>query len=110
MKITFVGHASVLLEECGVGLLIDPWLKGEAFNDSWTLYPQSVLRSEDLSRSRTFHAYAVSSGKLDRARVSRISIFIVSGGRATSCSMVRAAMRPTPLVLRRLKRKANSSR
>jgi L-ascorbate metabolism protein UlaG (beta-lactamase superfamily) len=34
MKITFVGHASVLIEEAGIGLLIDPWLKGDAFNDS----------------------------------------------------------------------------
>jgi hypothetical protein len=49
MKITFVGHASVFLEEEGVGLLMDPWLKGEAFNDSWTLYPQPVLRPEDLT-------------------------------------------------------------
>jgi UDP-MurNAc hydroxylase len=50
MKITFVGHASALLEESGLGLLMDPWLKGEAFNDSWTLYPQSELSPEDLTR------------------------------------------------------------
>jgi UDP-MurNAc hydroxylase len=46
MKITFVGHASVLVETDNVGLLIDPWLKGGAFNDSWTLHPQPVLTSD----------------------------------------------------------------
>ncbi len=50
MKITFVGHASALLGENGVGLLMDPWLKGEAFNESWTLYPAPILSSEDWAR------------------------------------------------------------
>ena len=50
MKITFVGHASVLLEEDGVNLLVDPWLESEAFNESWALYPQPLLRREDLAR------------------------------------------------------------
>ena len=50
MKITFVGHASALLGENGVGLLMDPWLKGEAFNESWTLYPAPLLSSEDWAR------------------------------------------------------------
>jgi hypothetical protein len=49
VKLTFVGHASVLIEEGGIVLLMDPWLKGNAFNDSWTLYPQPVLRPEDLA-------------------------------------------------------------
>jgi len=50
MKITFVGHASVLIEEAGIGLLIDPWLKGDAFNDSWALYPPAVLNTDALAR------------------------------------------------------------
>src|SRR5262249_16781491 len=50
MKMTFVGHASALFEEDGVSLLMDPWLKGDAFNDSWALYPQPVLRDDDLMR------------------------------------------------------------
>ena len=43
MKITFVGHASVLVEDEGVSLLMDPWLQCSAFNDSWALYPEPVL-------------------------------------------------------------------
>lgn len=50
MKITFVGHASVLIEEAGVGLLIDPWIKGDAFNESWALYPPAVLNTDALAR------------------------------------------------------------
>ncbi len=58
------------------------------------------------------HTYAVSSGNRNQRqrRVSSISERMVSGWRATSRSMTRAAIRPTPLVLRRLWRKANSSR
>jgi hypothetical protein len=58
------------------------------------------------------HTYAVSSGWRNQRQllVSSISERMVSGGRATSCSMTRAAMRPTPLVLRRLWRNAYSSR
>jgi hypothetical protein len=49
VRITFVGHACALIEESGVGLLMDPWLEGEAFNDSWSLFPQPLLRPEDLA-------------------------------------------------------------
>jgi UDP-MurNAc hydroxylase len=50
MTITFVGHASVLIEEAGIGLLIDPWIKGDAFNESWALYPPAVLNTDALAR------------------------------------------------------------
>jgi hypothetical protein len=50
MKLTFVGHAGALVEAGSMGLLMDPWLKGEAFNDSWALHPKPVLRDEDLAR------------------------------------------------------------
>lgn len=50
MQVTFVGHASVLVEAGGVGLLTDPWLRGDAFNDSWTPYPAPQLADADLDR------------------------------------------------------------
>ena len=34
MRITFVGHASVICDLDDVKLWSDPWLKGEAFDDS----------------------------------------------------------------------------
>lgn len=50
MRVTFVGHASVICDVGDVSLWSDPWLKGEAFNESWALYPQPMLRDEDLAR------------------------------------------------------------
>lgn len=50
MKVTFVGHASVICEIGDVSLWSDPWLRGEAFNESWALYPQPNLRPDDLAR------------------------------------------------------------
>lgn len=50
MKITFVGHASVIAEVGDVGIWSDPWLQGDAFNESWALYPHPVIREPDLAR------------------------------------------------------------
>ena len=50
MRVTFVGHASVICELGDVALWSDPWLRGEAFNESWTLYPQPILRDEEVAR------------------------------------------------------------
>jgi UDP-MurNAc hydroxylase len=50
MKITFVGHASVICDLADITLWTDPWLKGDAFNDSWALYPLPVGREEDIAR------------------------------------------------------------
>jgi UDP-MurNAc hydroxylase len=49
MKISFVGHASVLVRTGPVGLLMDPWLHGDVFNESWTLHPEPVLSEEDIA-------------------------------------------------------------
>ena len=50
MRVTFVGHASVLLEHDGTGVLSDPWLTGTAFNESWVPYPQPQLPAPALDR------------------------------------------------------------
>jgi UDP-MurNAc hydroxylase len=49
MDLTFVGHASVLFRTHDTGLLMDPWLRGLAFNDSWALYPDPALSDETLA-------------------------------------------------------------
>ena len=36
-SLTFVNHASVLLEYQGVGILSDPWFEGDAFHKGWNL-------------------------------------------------------------------------
>src|SRR6202012_4588369 len=50
MGITFVGHASVICDLADITLWTDPWLTGEAFNESWALYPHPIMRDMDLAR------------------------------------------------------------
>jgi UDP-MurNAc hydroxylase len=45
MKIHFIGHACVVLECSGTSILMDPWLSGKIFNNSWTLRPQPIFDS-----------------------------------------------------------------
>jgi len=40
MKIHFVGHACIVAECADTSILMDPWLSGKIFNDSWTLLPE----------------------------------------------------------------------
>lgn len=49
MRISFVGHASILVNTGPVHLLMDPWSQGEVFNESWTLHPEPVLSEQDLA-------------------------------------------------------------
>jgi UDP-MurNAc hydroxylase len=50
MKIKLVSHASVLIETADTTILVDPWLFGKAFNDSWALLFDPVLSDEDLKK------------------------------------------------------------
>ena len=50
MRLTFVGHASLLLDHGGVSLLCDPWLEGDAFNEGWAAWPAPCLTPEQLER------------------------------------------------------------
>ena len=55
-NVTFVNHASVLIEGSGIGLLSDPWYQGDAFNNGWRLLqetPDDVV-SGILSKSHTY--------------------------------------------------------
>ena len=40
MKIHFVGHACIVAECADTSILMDPWLFGKIFNDSWSALPQ----------------------------------------------------------------------
>jgi hypothetical protein len=39
MKISFIGHASILIEAGGITLLSDPWWRGPCFGSQWWNYP-----------------------------------------------------------------------
>lgn len=49
MRLTLIGHASVLMEHGTVCLWTDPWLEGEAFNDAWSIYPPARLSPGEVS-------------------------------------------------------------
>jgi UDP-MurNAc hydroxylase len=50
MKIHFVGHACIVAECSGTSILMDPWLSGKIFNNSWTLRPEPVMDPALLDR------------------------------------------------------------
>ena len=39
MKVTFIAHASILIETSGLRILSDPWWKGPCFGTQWWVYP-----------------------------------------------------------------------
>ena len=45
MKITQIGHASILIETDGIRVLSDPWWKGPCFGAQWWLYPEPDLKT-----------------------------------------------------------------
>lgn len=49
MKITFVNHASFILEHEDVKLICDPWIEGSVFDNSWSLLMPSKFQYEDFS-------------------------------------------------------------
>jgi len=49
VRLTWVNHASVIVESQGVRLITDPWLEGTVFNAGWTLLSPTRLRYEDFA-------------------------------------------------------------
>jgi hypothetical protein len=43
MKVTLVGHASILIEAGGLSILSDPWWRGPCFGAQWWNYPEPYL-------------------------------------------------------------------
>lgn len=43
MKITFVGHASILIETGTISILSDPWWRGPCFGAQWWVYPPPAV-------------------------------------------------------------------
>jgi hypothetical protein len=49
-RLTFVNHASFMVENDDTLLLVDPWLEGTAFNNGWSLLDQSTGSSALVAR------------------------------------------------------------
>lgn len=52
MKLTMVGHSSIIIsdDDRGFSILCDPWLTGRVFNNGWALSPEPALPAETLDR------------------------------------------------------------
>ncbi|MCA9246860.1 MAG: MBL fold metallo-hydrolase [Planctomycetales bacterium] len=48
-NITFVNHASVLIEAEGIRLITDPWLEGRVFHNGWDLIAKSKFSFDDFA-------------------------------------------------------------
>ena len=52
-RLTFINHASVLIETDKTVLVMDPWVEGTAFNNGWALLDQSTSNDKLYSTLRT---------------------------------------------------------
>lgn len=42
MKITYISHATLLIEVDGIKIVTDPWVKGASYCDQWYLFPKPL--------------------------------------------------------------------
>ena len=81
LKITFIGHASILIESNNLRILSDPWWAGPCFGAQWWLYPKPYL--SPIRENRIDYIY-ISHGHNDHfhpgtlAGLSRSSKVLVS--------------------------------
>ncbi len=45
MKVTFIGHAAIVIETKGLRILSDPWWEGPCFGTQWWVYPRADTAS-----------------------------------------------------------------
>jgi len=50
MKITYIGHASILVEAGGITILSDPWWRGPCFGAQWWTYPLPYVSAVEARR------------------------------------------------------------
>jgi L-ascorbate metabolism protein UlaG (beta-lactamase superfamily) len=83
MRVTFIGHASLLIEANGISVLSDPWWNGPCFGAQWWLYPRPFV--EPLAGRSIDYVY-VSHGHHDHFHPATLKTLprtvkvLVSGG------------------------------
>ena len=50
MKVTYIGHAAMMVESGGTTVLMDPWMNDPTYHGTWWHYPPLTLRVRDLPR------------------------------------------------------------
>jgi L-ascorbate metabolism protein UlaG (beta-lactamase superfamily) len=56
MKITYVGHATLVIEVNGIKIVTDPWVKGAAYCNQWHQFPRAL--SPDLIKDADYVLYS----------------------------------------------------
>lgn len=80
MQITFVGHASILIETKGVRILSDPWWRGPCFGAQWWSYPPAFTEAVQprvgyiyISHGHHDHLHSATLKSLNRDTVVLVS-------------------------------------
>ena len=50
MKVTYFGHACMMMESAGTRILMDPWLTDPTYHGTWWHYPPLALGVRDLPK------------------------------------------------------------
>ncbi|MGE0824702.1 MAG: MBL fold metallo-hydrolase [Candidatus Binatia bacterium] len=72
MKISFIAHASILVEAHGISILSDPWWHGPCFGAQWWLYPSPYL--EPITGQKIDYIY-ISHGHHDHFHPATLKTF-----------------------------------
>jgi len=89
MLITFIGHASLLIEANEVKILSDPWWNGPCFGAEWCPYALPYLQA--VNEGRIDYVY-VSHGHHDHFHPPTLKLFrgakvLVAKGSELSCAI-----------------------
>ena len=84
MRIHLVGHACIVADCADTSILMDPWLFGKIFNNSWSLLPepefdQTMLEKIDyiwISHEHPDHCHFPTLGSLPAAFKARVTILV----------------------------------
>jgi len=72
MRITFIGHASLLIEANGLSIVSDPWWNGPCFGAQWWPYPLPYV---EAVRDRRIDYVYVSHGHHDHFHSPTLKVF-----------------------------------
>ena len=83
MKLTWVNHASYVLEGYGVKMIADPWIEGRVFNRSWSHLAPSVFTYADFesithiwfSHEHPDHFFPPNISKIPKEYRQQITVF-----------------------------------
>jgi Beta-lactamase superfamily domain len=81
MKITFIGHACILVQANGLNILSDPWWTGPCFGVQWWIFPKpktEILDGRQIDYIYISHGHEDHFHKGTLSRFSRRTIVLVS--------------------------------